>query len=168
MLPDRESKHNTDRAQDTSSVRDHHDPAPADPETAERNLEAAARLRDLYEREGPWGVLERYEECFHEDAVWEPAVSSFGAVSYRGRKGMRRWITDITQVVAEVRAVGKRHVLALGTMRIIGKESGLAFEGDYAQVWEVEGGRMKSMRAYLDRAEAEEAARRAEREAADA
>ncbi len=151
------------------------DPAPADPETVARNLEAAARLRAIYEREGPWGVLERYEDCFHEDAVWVPAVSAFGAASYSGREGMRRWIndmeaiaTDFTQVIEEVRAVGERHVLALGTMRIVGKESGLAFEGDYAQVWEVERGRMRSMRAYLTRAEAEDAARGAEREAGDA
>jgi ketosteroid isomerase-like protein len=151
------------------------DATPPGPETVGRNLEAAARLREIYEREGPWGVLERYEDCFYEDAVWEPAVSAFGSVSYSGREGMRRWINDMeavandfTQVITEVRAIGNRHVLALGTMRIVGKESGLAFEGDYAQVWEVERGRMKSMRAYLTHAEAEAAARRAEREVGDA
>ena len=151
------------------------EPAPADPEIVARNLEAAARLRDLYEREGPWGVLERYEECFHPDAIWEPAVSAFGSVSYSGREGMERWINDMeavateyTQVIGEVDAAGERHVIAVGTMRIVGRESGLAFEGDYAQVWEVEEGRMKSMRAYLSHAEAEQAARRAERGEDDA
>ncbi len=148
------------------------DSTPADPALVARNLEAAARLREIYERGGPWGVLERYEDLFHEDAVWEPAVSAFGSVSYTGREGMRRWINDMEaiatefiQIIDEVRPVGERHVIALGTMRMVGKESGLPFEGDYGQVWEVESGRMRSMLAYLTHEEAEQAARLAEEEA---
>jgi ketosteroid isomerase-like protein len=142
---------------------------PQSPGAAE-NLEAAIRLKDLYEREGPIGVLERYDEHFHPEAVWEPAISSFGAEDYVGREGMRRWIDDMeavateyTQIIEEVRPVGERHVLALGKMRIVGKESGLPVEADYAQLWEVDAGRMTSMRAYLTHVEAESAARRTAR-----
>ena len=54
--------------------------------------------------------------------------------------------------------MGDRHVIALGKMRIVGKESGLPVEADYAQIWEIEAGRMSSMRAYLSHADAERAA----------
>ncbi|MGZ8622452.1 MAG: nuclear transport factor 2 family protein, partial [Solirubrobacterales bacterium] len=107
----------------------------------------------------------RYDEHFHPAAVWEPAVSSFGAEDYVGRDGMRRWIddmeavaTEFTQIIKEVRPVGERHVIALGKMRIVGKESGLPVEADYAQIWEIEAGRMTSMRAYLSHSDAERAA----------
>jgi ketosteroid isomerase-like protein len=138
---------------------------PARTPAAAENLEAAIRLKDLYERQGPIGVLDRYDEHFHPGAVWEPAVSSFGAENYVGREGMRRWIddmdavaTEFTQFIDEVRPVGERHVIALGKMRIVGKESGLPVEADYAQLWEIEAGRMNSMRAYLSHGDAERAA----------
>ena len=56
----------------------------------------------IYEREGPLGVLERYDEHFHPAAVWEPAVSAFGAEDYVGRDGMRRWIDDMEAVADRV------------------------------------------------------------------
>ena len=84
------------------------EPGTAATPAAKRNLEIASHVRDLYEREGPWGIYERF--------------------------------------------------LALGSMRIVGKESGLSFEGDYAALWEIDGERLRSMRAFLSHEEAEQAA----------
>lgn len=141
------------------------EPGTAATPAAERNLEIASHVRDLYEREGPWGIYERYDEFFCPDAVWKPAVSAFGTEGYVGREGMRKWIedmeavaTDFTQIIDEVRAAGGGHVLALGSMRIVGKESGLSFEGDYAALWEIDGERLRSMRAFLSHEDAEQAA----------
>ncbi len=148
---------------------------PAGSTAGEANLEVATRLRDLYEREGPWGVYEHYDEYFQPGATWNPAISDLGTEAYIGREGIRRWIedmeavaTDFSQTVLEVKAVGDRHVLALSKLRIVGKESGLSFDGDYAGLWGFEDGLLVSVQAFLTHEEAERAALELEKGGGDA
>jgi ketosteroid isomerase-like protein len=140
-------------------------------EAREQNLAVGRSLLEAYEQQGPWGVYERYDEFFHPDFSWTPAVSQLGEQVYVGREGMRQWIKDMEAVATEfrqteieVRAVGDRHLLGLGRMHLVGKESGAPFESEYGSVYEVEDGRAVSGSAYLSHAEAERRATEAARD----
>jgi ketosteroid isomerase-like protein len=142
--------------------------------TQRRNLEISRRLVELYENEGPWAVEARFEEFFHPDFEWRPAVSDLGGRTYVGREGYRSWQEDMETIADEARqtefeltALGDRFVLVLSRMRIVGKESGASFESEYGAVYEIEDGRGVSGGAYLSHREArlaaEESARARER-----
>lgn len=128
------------------------------------NLALAERLRELYQREGPWGVYEHFDEFFGPGFEWTPAVSQLGDELYRGRDGYHQWITDMEAVASEFRqsqielfAVGERHVLVLGQMRLVGKESGASFDSEYGSLYEIEDGLAVRGRAFLSHAEAKRA-----------
>jgi ketosteroid isomerase-like protein len=125
-------------------------------ETQRQNLEIARRLVDLHESGGPWAVWERFDEFFHPDFEWRPAVVSMGEKTFVGRDGFKTWqedmdtiTADAKQVVSELRALDDRVVLVLGRMSIVGKESGAAFESEYGSVYEMEDGRGVRGRAFL-------------------
>jgi ketosteroid isomerase-like protein len=122
----------------------------------ERNLEIARSLAELYEREGPWAVEPRFEEFFHPDFEWRPAVVDLGDKTYVGRDGFRAWQHDIEEIADEavqtglaVEAISDTIVLVTSRMRIVGKGSGAEFESDYGAVYEMEGGRGVRGRAFL-------------------
>jgi ketosteroid isomerase-like protein len=136
--------------------------------TQRRNLEISRRLVELYESEGPWAVEQRFEEFFHPEFVWRPAVSAIGARTYLGREGFRNWQEDMEMIADQARqtdfaltALGDRVVLVLSRMRIVGKESGASFESEYGAVYEMEDGRGVSGRAFLSHADATRAAEEA-------
>jgi ketosteroid isomerase-like protein len=127
----------------------------------ERNLEIARRLAEIYEREGPWAIEPRFDEFFHPDFEWRPAVSDLGDKTYVGVDGFRAWQHDIEEITdeavqtgLEVEAVTDGIVLVLSRMRIIGKGSGAEFESEYGAVYEMEDGRGVRGRAFLSHDEA--------------
>ena len=129
------------------------------------NLALGERVVEVYEHEGPWGVHERFDEFFHPDFEWIPAISQLGDETYTGRAGFHQWVSDMEAVATEFRqtdielsAVGERHILVLGQMRLVGRESGASFESEYGSMYEVEDGRARSGRAFLSHSEARRAA----------
>ncbi len=129
--------------------------------TREKTLEIAKRLAELYEREGPWAIEPRFDEFFHPDFEWRPAVSDLGDKTYVGLQGFRDWQHDIEEITdeavqygLEVEAITDAIVLVLSRMRIVGKGSGAEFESEYGAVYEMEDGRGVRGRAFLSHDEA--------------
>ena len=130
-------------------------------ETQRRNLEISRCLVEMYESEGPGAVEQRFDEFFHPEFEWRPAVSALGDRTYLGREGFRSWQDDMDTIFDEAQqtdfeltAIGDRHVLVLSRLRIVGKESGAPFESEYGAVYEMEDGRGVSGRAFLSHGEA--------------
>ena len=139
-------------------------------EARQRNLEISGRLVELYEREGPWAVERHFDEFFHPEFEWSPAVSALGDRIYVGRDGYRTWQQDMEAIAEEalqfdfeVSAIDDRVVLVLSRMRIIGKGSGAPAESEYGAVYEMEDGRGVAGRAFLSHEEARRAAEAASR-----
>jgi ketosteroid isomerase-like protein len=133
----------------------------------ERNLEIARSLAEVYEREGPWAIDPRFDEFFHPDFEWRPAVSDLGDKTYVGVEGFRAWQHDIEEITdeavqtgLEVEAITDAIVLVLSRMRIVGRGSGAEFESEYGAVYEMEDGRGVRGRAFLSHAEARAEAER--------
>jgi ketosteroid isomerase-like protein len=136
--------------------------------TQRQNLEIAERLVEIYTSKGPWGVWERFDEFFHPDFEWRPAVVSMGDRTFVGRDGFRVWQEDMDTIAKEARqtdfeleALDDRVILVLSRMAIVGKESGASFESEYGAVYEMEEGRGVVGQAFLSHAEAVRAAREA-------
>jgi uncharacterized protein len=83
---------------------------------------------------------------------------------FRGRAGIAEWTAMIDEVWAEWRFVPERYFDAGGTVVVFARliatarTSGVHLEREVAHLWDVEEGRVTSIRAYLDRAEALEVA----------
>ncbi len=106
--------------------------------------------------EGVLGMMDREIRFEHRMADLEGDFTGVGPV--------RNWFADIAQHFAvwtidcdDIRDLGDR-VLALGTMRAIGKGSGVETEVPYAVVAGFGNGRMTRFTDYGDRAKALEAA----------
>ena len=129
-----------------------------------RNVELVKRALEVSEREGFAGLAAQFDAFFHPDFEWTPRMVGFGERTYRGREGFQEYVDDVTETVgavsftgSDVRAVGNDQVLALGRVRMVGRESGLPLEDEYAILYRLDVGRMVSARAFLSHAEAEEA-----------
>jgi len=134
-------------------------------EEQRHNLERGARFQEHYERDGTSALIEQYDEFFHPDYVFRPAIAELGGKEYHGKDGVRDWIADMEAIATdytlrsiEIRAVGGDHLLVLGRMHLVGRESGAAFESEYAWVYRTEEGLITEGRAYLSHADAERAA----------
>jgi ketosteroid isomerase-like protein len=137
-------------------------------DTQRGNLEKARVLVELYESGGPWAVWERFDEFFHEDFEWRPAVVSMGERTFVGRDGFKTWQEDMDTIAQEARqtefeltAPDDRVVLVLSKMAIVGKGSGASFESEYGAVYEMEDGRGVVGQAFLSHADARRAAEEA-------
>jgi ketosteroid isomerase-like protein len=136
-----------------------------DKDLQRQNVELVKRALEASEREGFAGLAAQFDSFFHPEFEWTPRMVGFGERTYRGREGFDGYVHDVAETVGEVsfsasdvHAVGDDGVLALGRVRLVGRESGLPLEDEYGILYLLEGGRMVSARAFLSHAEAEEAA----------
>jgi ketosteroid isomerase-like protein len=126
---------------------------------AEENAEVLARAVDAYNRRDVEALLNELDPAIE----WLPAVPGLfveGGHSYRGHDGIRQMLRDFADVLDEVhfdydeiRDLGER-VVAIGSVRVRGKASGLETESPYACVGEIRGGRGVRLQGYLDPDEA--------------
>ena len=83
---------------------------------------------------------------------------------FRGREGIEAWMAMVDEVWTEWRFVPERYVdagstvVALARLIAEARASGVRLEREVAHLWVVEGGRATRIQAYLDQAEALEAA----------
>ena len=128
------------------------------------NVEAFKRGLEAGNR----GDIDALLEELHPKVEWHSALHVLMGgeqTVFRGHQGVRKMIGDLYDTFAEVyidmsefRDLGDG-VLALGCTRTRGKASGVETETPLALVTELEDGKTISIRAYLDRDEALEAAR---------
>jgi ketosteroid isomerase-like protein len=100
-----------------------------------------------------------------EDFDWVLSTPLDGRTVWRGREGfvefIRTWTAQFDNWSIQVERwidAGEDRVVALTRQSATGKESGVPVELNLGQVWEFEAGRVARVRAYLNHAEALEAA----------
>jgi ketosteroid isomerase-like protein len=100
-------------------------------------------------------------------AEWQPECEWFpdtpGLIedaSYRGHAGLRRYFAMIAEIfdgvrvdLTELREIGDR-VVALGSITVHSRASGVALDEQLGIVFEMQGGKIARARSYRDRARA--------------
>ena len=130
---------------------------------SQENVETFKRGMEAFERRDIEGTLEDLDP----EVEWHAAFTALlggEATVYRGHEGARDVIQQFWEVFSEsqfefseIRDLGDR-VLAIGTMRARGAESGVAVESPWAYLVRMRNGKALSVRAYADPAEALDAA----------
>ena len=130
---------------------------------SEENVEAFKRGLEAGNRGDVDGLLDE----LHPEIEWHSALHALMGVEqtvFRGHAGVRKMIGDLYETFDEVqiemsefRDLGDG-LVAIGTTRTRGKASGVETETPLAFVTEIRNGKTISIRAYLDRAEALDAA----------
>jgi ketosteroid isomerase-like protein len=137
---------------------------------AARGTDAAALVEGVYRAVaagGPAVMLDRYDEFFAEDFVWEPAlVGGVDGRTYRGRDGLATYWDDFTEALGEprlgepeVEEIRPDRVLLASTIHVRSAGGGVPIDQDAAYVFDVRDGRIVYGRTFFSRAEAEEFAR---------
>jgi ketosteroid isomerase-like protein len=131
---------------------------------SQQNVDAFKRAIDAYNR----GDVDAFVGAFDRAAEWHTLTQAvFGGEStlYRGHEEIRRFVREVDDALADVRAecdeirdLGER-IVAVGRMRGRGRSSGAAAETPIGWVVDFADGKMVRMRDYLDPDEALEAAR---------
>jgi ketosteroid isomerase-like protein len=126
---------------------------------SKENVEAIHRGVDAMNR----GELDPILDLIDDGVLWEPLRASFEG-SYRGHAGMRRYWADTAESFeffevrfAELRDLGDR-VLAIGTVRARGRDSGAEIEIATAAIFTFREARLVHYKDYGDRRTAFEAA----------
>ena len=118
-------------------------------------------VRRTFER---WNAGEREiaPEMAHPDIVVRSALTN---ATYEGYDGVRRWMAEIDDQfgdwrssIDQVREVSEGRVLALGSVHIEGRASGVAFDQPMAWLFTLAGERVIELRTIPDREQALEAA----------
>src|SRR5213596_1933929 len=129
-------------------------------------------VRDLFEQ---WsaGNYESFIESAQPDVEFFSRFASLGGEPYRGAEGIRQWIEEIKMTfgrfevrTSDFRDLGDR-VLALGSIGLQGKASGIEIEQPMGWLFELQGGKLARMFFYSSHAEALEAAGLSEQHAHD-
>ena len=130
---------------------------------SQRNVETFKRGSDAANRRDAEDLL----AVLDPEVEWHPAMAAVlegEAKVYRGHEGVRAWLRDQEEAFAEsridyseIRALGER-IVAIGRLRTRGKESGAELESPVGWVVEFKDGKVINAKAYLDPAEALEAA----------
>jgi ketosteroid isomerase-like protein len=132
---------------------------------SQQNVDAFKRAVDAYNR----GDVEAFVGEFDPAAEWHTLTQAvFGGEStlYRGHEGIRQFVQEVDDALADVRAecaeirdLGER-IVAVGQLRGRGRSSGAAAETPIGWVVDFVDGKVVRMRDYLDPDEALEAARK--------
>jgi hypothetical protein len=104
--------------------------------------------------------LDSYLACCTQDVELVTPLASIGAV-YEGPEGIRQFLADIEDTgpdfhleLQRAETVGTDRVLAYMRVSSRGRASGIATDGDSANVYDLLAGKIKRIRIFLDRAEA--------------
>jgi len=130
---------------------------------AQENVEVFKRAIDAYNR----GDIDAFLEELDPEVELHGALQTmFGseATLYRGHEGIRQWVRDIDEALAEIRLefpeirdLGDR-IIAIGWLRARGKESGADTESPLGCVIELKNGKATRVQSFLDPKEALQAA----------
>jgi ketosteroid isomerase-like protein len=128
-----------------------------------QNVEIVKRVMDAHDRRD----LDDFDELTTPDFEWFPAMAvSLGTDVYRGREGIEDYFKDSSeawddlrdvQSASEFRDLGDR-VLLLTRFAGRGRGSGVEVAAPLGIVFDLRGGKISRIRAYLDHSEALRAA----------
>ena len=131
---------------------------------SQENIEVMAfAIRTLNARD-----IDALDDLCHDDIEWHPALSAGGAVEgavYRGKGGMARYLEEVDAEFSEMRfevegfdPVGDDSVLYRGRMIARGSASGILLDAPLWGLWQIRDGKLFRGQAFLNEAEALEAA----------
>ena len=127
---------------------------------SKENVEVVRRMWSHWKA----GRLQEAAAALHPDVEWE-STFQLPAQTFRGRQGVeehaRQWLGAWEEVEVEPEEfieTDEDRVLLLAVFRGRGRESGVPVEQPFAHLYEVHEGMVRSMREFLDRADALEAA----------
>ena len=129
---------------------------------SQENVEVVRKLYELFARREIEPAFPAYADPNLELRV--PPLYPDTPQVFRGREGVERWIAMIDEVWAEWRFEPERYldtgstVVVLARLIAEGGSSGIHLEREVAHLWKVERGRATSIRVYLNRTDALEAA----------
>ena len=130
---------------------------------SQENVEAFKRAIDAYNRRDIDAFLEGIDPEVELHGALQALLESEATV-YRGHEGVRQWVRDIDEAVAdirldlpEIRDLGDR-IVAIGRLRARGKASGAETESPFGCVVEWKNGKATRVLSFLDPKEALEAA----------
>jgi len=102
-----------------------------------------------------------YPECFTETfQLVLPPTYPEGEQTFRGRAGLKRWITSIREIWEEWKLIPERfivsgdQVVALIQVVARGHLSGVRLDRETAHIWSIAEGRVTKCEVYFDRSEA--------------
>jgi ketosteroid isomerase-like protein len=129
-------------------------------------VELVEGIAKVVEANGPGGLLDVFDGDFHPAFEWHPGIVGLSRISYSGREEFREYLNQIDATSRRVelrnwtvRAAGDQHVLLTGELGFESREKEhVAFDAEYAVLYRVEDGRLRSGRSFSSIAEAEEAA----------
>ena len=130
---------------------------------SEENVESFKRGVEACNRRGVEALLEGLDP----EVEWHPALEVLlggDATAYRGHEGVRELLRDTDETLGEIQVVFSKiqdlgdRIVAIGRLRIRGKESGAETESPVALVAELKSGKPIRIRTYLDPNEALQAA----------
>jgi hypothetical protein len=137
-------------------------------EIQRRNVELVRRISEVGGGDSGRSLHDQYELFFVPGFEWKPRTIGFGKKPYFGKDGFGQYVHDMEMsfeevelTVAEIRPIADDHVLLVGRLRIVGKGSGVPVDSEWAILFRVEAGLVRSGTAFDSHAEGEEAAARA-------
>ena len=130
---------------------------------SEENVEAFKRAIEAYNRRDIDAFLEEIDPKVEWRGALQALLESEVTV-YRGHDGVRQWVRDIDEALAEIRLdlpeirdLGDR-IVALGRLRARGTASGAETESPFGCVVEWKNGKATRLRSFLSHDAALEAA----------
>jgi ketosteroid isomerase-like protein len=111
------------------------------------------------------GEAEAFADLTTPDVEWKTGLGAIeGGEIFRGREGVERYFERLSSAWDEFRFIAEEFrdrdhvVLVLGRLEGRGRGGGVPVDSPVGAVWELRGGRIWRLRAYLDQAEATEVA----------
>ena len=127
------------------------------------NVEAFKRAIEAYNRRDIDAFLEQIDAEVEWHGALQALLESKGT-EYRGHEGVRQWVRDIDEALADIRLelpdirdLGER-IVAIGRLRARGKASGAETESPFGCVVEWRDGKATRLVSFLSQAEALDAA----------
>jgi len=130
---------------------------------SQANVEIVKRVMDAHDRRD----LDDFDEMTTPDFEWFPAMAvSLGTDVYRGRKGIKDYFRDSSEAWDDLRDVRSASefrdlgdsVLVLSRFAGRGRGSGVEVDAPLGIVFDLRGGKVSRIRAYLDHGDALRAA----------
>jgi hypothetical protein len=124
------------------------------------NVEIVTRALDAFSS----GDADAFTELTTEDIEWTVGLAAVEGEIFRGHEGVERYFERLSSawdgflfLADEFRDLGDV-VLVLGRLRGLSRGGGVPVDSPVGAVWELRGGKIWRLRAYLDQAKAVEVA----------
>ncbi len=126
---------------------------------SQENVEIVKRAIDAFSR----GDAEAFADLTTSDLEWTTGLGAIEGEIFRGREGVETYFGRLGTAWDEFRLLPDEFrdlgdvVLVLGRLEGRGRGGGVPIDSTVGAVWELRGGEIWRLRAYLDRAKALEA-----------